>query len=351
MKIQEVCSRTSLTEQLILECVERKLISPNIETINGEKHYIYTEDNIEQLIVTAALTKWNFSMEHIIALQTQPEQINDILSQQLNVSPQKENQDLAVIKAIERIQQEVISDAKHLVERLSVEVSRTPLHKFAYQYKISQFETESAEEKELAYEKFIAAQKKRDVLHKIIKPIIIVIVSLICLAIVTRILYLISGIPHNIDKELSAVQFRMDDGTIVENTKITIKGKYYTQWFNYKRFEGTFSIHNNEFTKVENSSYISFLQEVDNHLFGFIDISSFLNGTVSSSFNGVIRMSDDFSKISINIFEPLDSDSNTAEETEMKKDLKTTKDLWIVAPANSRAEALSTWNELQNKLP
>ncbi|HIW34384.1 MAG TPA: hypothetical protein IAA29_16500, partial [Candidatus Paenibacillus intestinavium] len=121
----------------------------------------------------------------------------------------------------------------------------------------SKFESESNEEKELDYEKFLVAQNKREIMSKIVKPIWIGLLILIGIAVLARIMYLLSGIPQKIDREFSAVQFRMDDETTVENTTITIKGKYYRQWFSYPKFEGSFIIDNYETTKNINSSYIA----------------------------------------------------------------------------------------------
>ena len=171
---------------------------------------------------------------------------------------------------------------------------------------------------------------------KIVKPIGFGLLILIGIAVLARILYLISGIPLKIDKEFSAVQFRMDDETTVENTTITIKGKYYKQWFSSPKFEGSFIIDNYDSTKYSNTSYISFIDKDDRRSIGYLNNFIFSEGTFQPTLNGVFRMTDNFVNISINLFEPIYGDS------------KTVKDLWIVAPASSREEALILLKDLQD---
>ncbi|WP_258203340.1 hypothetical protein [Paenibacillus endoradicis] len=145
---------------------------------------------------------------------------------------------------------------------------------------------------------------------------------------------LVSGIPHKIDKQLSAVQFRMDDDSVVENTIITIQGSFYKRWFSDYKFEGSFIVNNYEFTKTYNKIELTLSKGEAKSAEGILYYSSSISGSPSTVFLGVITMSDDFEKISINILEPIDSDS------------KSTKDLWIAAPASTREEALLLWNEL-----
>lgn|GEM_PF-6302614 len=195
----------------------------------------------------------------------------------------------------------------------------------------------STEDKEKAYHDFLAAQKVRDFIFRIIKPMWMGLLILLGVTALAGLIILISGIPQKIDKQILAVQYRMDDETDVENTTITIKGLFYKRWFSDYKFKGSFIVDNYEFTKTYDQIGITLNRGKSKSAEGILYYAGNIRGAPSMEFLGVIRMSDDFEQITINILETTDSDSKS----------KSTKDLWIAAPATTREEGLLLYNSLQ----
>jgi len=199
----------------------------------------------------------------------------------------------------------------------------------------SKFDSETREEKEVAYLNFMKSQRIRDKFYYFLRPVLKIMLLLLCIASLFGIVIAISGIPRTIDKEYAAVQFRMNDDTYEENITISVKGKLYTRFFSDPKFKGSIMIDNFEYTKTSELIDITFFKSIPQG-WGALQYDFFDNGTVNIESLGVIWMSDHFDKLTIWVYEPLDGDS------------KSTTDLIISAPANSRKEAIQIVEQLSH---
>jgi len=333
MKIKEVCKQTNLTERTIRYYVERQLITPKSEVINGRNYLYYSEDDVNQLIMIAELRKLHFSIEDIIQMMDFPQQLSSILVHHRDELMQEVQQKTDIVQAIDQAISEQISSVSELVVSLSDVSRHYSLPKHDVYPNFARFDSETKEEKELAYIDFLAAQKFRDKVQNITRPMIKVILILGCIAVLFGVAMLLSGIPRKIDKELQAVQFRINDEAYSEATSISIKGKLYKRWFTNPRFVGSFVIDNYEYTKTYELLGITFLESLE-HGWGGITYHTVVDGKPELESLGVIRTTNNFDELAIWAYEPKIGDH------------KSTTDLMIAAPAHSRKEAVQIYERL-----
>lgn len=337
MKIKEVCKRTNLTERTIRYYVERQLVIPKSEIINGRNYQYYSEENITQLLIIAELRKLEFGIDDIIEIQDFPHEIRNVLLRHHHELSQRVTKKNDIIKAIENIQSDEISSAAQLVEKLSNVSIHYPLPSFDIQPNFSKFDSETKEEKESAYLDFLVAQRIRNKISRYTSPLLKGIVVLIGLAALFGIVVAISGIPRTINKEYPAVQYRINDETYSENTTIAIKGKLFKRLFSEPKFVGSFVVDNFEYTKTYELANIMFYKSIRNGWGGLTYITVKDGRPIHESL-GSIWMSDNFEKLTIWVYEPLDSDH------------KSTTDLVISAPAKSRSEAIGISKQLNHDI-
>ena len=79
MKINEACKRTGLSERAIRFYVEKGLLTPKSQVINGRTTTEYSEADIELLKDIAALRNAEFSIANILAMQSSDEGICGII--------------------------------------------------------------------------------------------------------------------------------------------------------------------------------------------------------------------------------------------------------------------------------
>jgi len=79
MKINEVCKRTGLSERAIRFYVEKGLLTPKSQIINGRTTTEYSEADIELLRDIAALRNAEFSIADILAMQSSDEDVCKII--------------------------------------------------------------------------------------------------------------------------------------------------------------------------------------------------------------------------------------------------------------------------------
>lgn len=202
------------------------------------------------------------------------------------------------------------------------------------QHTKAHFDSETKEEKEAAYLEFLVAQKIRDKVEAGLRPIVKIVIVLACAAAIFGVIVLLSGIPRTIDKQFSAVQFRVNDEHVVENTTIAIKGKLYKRLFTEPRFEGAFVIDSYAYTKTYELADIVLDPSVKQSS-GVLTYASFQNGMAKLQGLGMIFVGGNFDELMIKVFEPEDGDR------------KSTTDLILAAPAATRAEAMQIFMRLE----
>ncbi|MGI2293798.1 MerR family transcriptional regulator [Paenibacillus sp. GXUN7292] len=335
MKIKEVCKRTSLTERTIRYYVERQLIHPKAEIINGRNYLDYSEEDVSQLLWIAELRKLHFSIEDIIQMMDFPQQLSSILVHHRDALKQELQQKTDIVQAIDQAIEEQVDSVSELVERLSDVSRHYSLPQLDVYPNFARFDSETKEEKEQAYIDFLAAQKIRDKVQNITRPVVKAILILGCIAVLFGAVVLLSGIPKKIDKELPAVQFRINDETYSEVTSISIQGKLYKRWFTSPRFAGSLVIDNYEYTKTYELLGITFFDSIQQG-WGVLTYSTVIDGRPELESLGLIRITKDFEQLAIWAYEPKLGDH------------KSTTDLLIAAPAQTREEAVRIYEQLKS---
>lgn len=79
MKINEACKRTGLSERAIRFYVEKGLLTPKSQIINGRTTTEYSEVDIELLRDIAALRNAEFSIADILVMQSSDEDVCRII--------------------------------------------------------------------------------------------------------------------------------------------------------------------------------------------------------------------------------------------------------------------------------
>lgn len=79
MKINEVCKKTELSERAIRLYVEKGLIKPKSQYVNGRTNLDFTEEDIELLTDISVLRKTGFSIADIISMQNSSEAVCDVV--------------------------------------------------------------------------------------------------------------------------------------------------------------------------------------------------------------------------------------------------------------------------------
>lgn len=90
MKINEACKRTGLSERAIRFYVEKGLLEPKSQIINGRTTVEYSEDDIEILIDISTLRKAGFSIADILAMQNSTDNVCDIITKHCSVLEQEQ---------------------------------------------------------------------------------------------------------------------------------------------------------------------------------------------------------------------------------------------------------------------
>ncbi|NIK77060.1 hypothetical protein FHS15_002185 [Paenibacillus castaneae] len=225
------------------------------------------------------------------------------------------------------------SKSTHLTE------SNNSLQQHEVNPNFSKFDSETMEEKEAAYHKFLAAQKIREKIYGFLRPILIAISLLIGIALLFGIVIALSGIPHTMNKEFTAIQYRTSDPAYVENTTIIVKGKLYKRFFTNPKFVGSIVVDNFEYTKTHQLFDITFYK-YDQSSSDVLMYYTNKQGVPVHEPLGVMMMSENFNTLSILVFEPLDKNTNS----------KSTMDLIISAPAASRKEAVQIYEQLSPRI-
>jgi DNA-binding transcriptional MerR regulator len=147
MKMKEVCKLTNLTERTIRYYIERQLIAPEIEIINGREYRNYSDRDVEQLLLIAELRKIFFSIDSIIEMFNEPSEIRNILKQHQKDLFEETNKKQEIIEALEKIETAVISNAGDLVKRLQYVSVKYDLPECDIKPNFGKFDSETNEEK------------------------------------------------------------------------------------------------------------------------------------------------------------------------------------------------------------
>ncbi|MBH5319169.1 MerR family transcriptional regulator [Paenibacillus sp. GSMTC-2017] len=175
MKIKEVCKRTELTERTVRYYIEEGLIQPKSTLHNGREHRDYSETDIENLQTIAGLRKLFFTIDEIKDMQNNPERIAQVLSAYKLKMATNAKAKASIVAALDMIDHHELRHIHSVASKLIAISGKLPLPQRDINPNIGQFETDSKENREREYGKFLERQERQ---FKRGKWIIITIASL-----------------------------------------------------------------------------------------------------------------------------------------------------------------------------
>lgn len=109
MKINEACKRTGLSERAIRFYVEKGLLKPKSQIINGRTTIEYSEADIEVLRDIATLRNAEFSIADILAMQSSVEDVGTIIKKHCDELQQEQ-----------MLRQELLRELKEISNRQNI---------------------------------------------------------------------------------------------------------------------------------------------------------------------------------------------------------------------------------------
>lgn len=177
MKIKEVCNLTNLTERTIRFYVEKGLIVPQVENINGREYRNYSKDDVKQLRLIAELRKMFFSIDSIIKMLNNPSEIQNVLQQHQQIMLQDYAAKGELIEAIKKVDISAIHSVRELVDTLDYLLIKYNLPISDIEPCFGRDDLETEEEKAVLSEQAWKNIRKRNQSKIIITAIIIFILS------------------------------------------------------------------------------------------------------------------------------------------------------------------------------
>ncbi|WMJ21797.1 hypothetical protein RBG61_07240 [Paludicola sp. MB14-C6] len=162
----------------------------------------------------------------------------------------------------------------------------------------------------------------------------IVLYSIIVLVILAT---LFSMIPIHIQREIPAVYYRTDNTNYEVKTTIRLDGYlFHSPLFFRKKYTGKFIVDDIAFTKKEDAK-TEFVMDSNSKKNGAnISICYKQNGEYTSPNLGMLKMKGNLKEIKMLVWEPMDNSNQ-----------KTSKYLFLVAPASNKEEATKIANEFK----
>ena len=89
MKIKDICGKTSRTERTVRFYVEKGLILPAPRYMNDRTYYEYSDGDVSDLLMIAALRKALFPVESILEMKKHPGKTDIIFMEHYIEQPDK----------------------------------------------------------------------------------------------------------------------------------------------------------------------------------------------------------------------------------------------------------------------
>ena len=117
MKMKEVCEKTLLTERTVRFYMEKGLVSPKTEWINGRNYSDFSREDVEMLKAVKILREITFSVDEILAMQQEPALIADMLKEKCEAAKKEHQQAENTFSVLNMIDAEGIDSMMMLAER------------------------------------------------------------------------------------------------------------------------------------------------------------------------------------------------------------------------------------------
>ena len=127
MKLKELCQQTGLSRKTVRLYEEKELFTPKKEYRNGREYRDYSQEDVQTLLVVASLRKAWFTMEEIRRMQQDPAAIAEILPQYQEWLRLQKQQLEGLLRAVEKLDPEEITDVAALSAEFAQETEKLPL--------------------------------------------------------------------------------------------------------------------------------------------------------------------------------------------------------------------------------
>lgn len=168
MKMKEVCARTGLTERTIRFYVEEELIHPQMSLVNGREYRYYSEWDVAELTTIADLRKLFFSIEEIKRMKQTPDNISEVLKVYKETATEDVQAKTAILHVLDQIDLSRLNSVDSLAQRLRGISLNLPLPNRDIAPNFGQFDSETKEEREREYERYLKRQARQYTAGKVI---------------------------------------------------------------------------------------------------------------------------------------------------------------------------------------
>jgi DNA-binding transcriptional MerR regulator len=160
MKIKQACNKTNLTERTIRFYIEKELIQPRADEVNGRMNYEFSSGDVDMLAKIAALRKTGFTIEDILRMQNAPEKTNLILKAHIDKLKNDSKCLLEVIGILDSLRNSTFQSMDDLGGAIHKSAGKLPLPAIDIQPNFSRFDNITKDEQQKALSEFEAEQKR-----------------------------------------------------------------------------------------------------------------------------------------------------------------------------------------------
>jgi len=248
LRMKDACTRTGLTERTIRFYIEKGLLTPQQEEMNGRTLTFFGEEDLQRLEEVSVLRKAGFSIDSIVTMTKYPQTIGDIVREQLAAAEQNAADSRAVLEQLRTAAGQRYENVHSLYEALNREpVRNIPVPHTDREPNFSQFEDATEQERLDGIVDYVIAQRKTKERARKRKSILRMLITTLCLVLVFGVIYGWSCIPHHISRTYDCIQYEEFNLSskpyeIYANVRVTVEGDLYFPLFQNSYFSGDITI-------------------------------------------------------------------------------------------------------------
>ncbi len=227
-RMKDACTRTGLTERTIRFYIEKGLLTPQQEEMNGRTLTFFGEEDLQRLEEVSVLRKAGFSIDSIVTMTKYPQTIDDILQEQLAAAEQNAADSRAVLEQLRTAAGQRYENVHSLYEALNREpVRNIPVPHTDREPDFSKFEDATEQERLDGIVDYILAQRKQAGRENRRKKRLRAALPWLCIALVYCILIVVSFTPHHVEKSVACYQYHGVDPKLDCMVQVTVRGDLY----------------------------------------------------------------------------------------------------------------------------
>ncbi|MBR4889576.1 MAG: MerR family transcriptional regulator [Clostridia bacterium] len=246
--MKDACTRTGLTERTIRFYIEKGLLTPQQEEMNGRTLTFFGEEDLQRLEEVSVLRKAGFSIDSIVTMTKYPQTIGDILQEQLAAAEQNAADSRAVLEQLRTAAGQRYDNVHSLYEALNREpVRNIPVPHTDREPNFSQFEDATEQERLDGIVDYVIAQRKTKERARKRKSILRMLITTLCLVLVFGVIYGWSCIPHHISRTYDCIQYQRfglssKPYEIYADVRVTVEGDLYRPLLKAPYFSGDITV-------------------------------------------------------------------------------------------------------------